>query len=85
MTKREFKARVRSSVHESLDVLGRRLDHLIKSGAIDLETASPTTCKAAVRAFLLDEADQFIPLHIAQEKKQLRRFKREVNNMRIMM
>jgi len=59
MTKREFKKQVRRSIEESVAVLDRRLNSLLKSGTIDLQTADIRTCKAATRAFLLEEADQF--------------------------
>ena len=59
MTKDEFKCNVAEMVNESVAVLGRDMDRLLSSGAVDLETADMLQCRAAVQAFLLEEADQF--------------------------
>ena len=83
MTKRQFKNMVRHMVQESVRVRERRIDTLLKSGAIDLKTADLKTCKAATRAFLLEEADQY--MLYSHEPARKRAFNGEVANMRTMM
>lgn len=80
MTKRQFKAQVRSCVKESMKVLDSKMDKLLKSGAVNLKDADLSTCKAAVTAFFLEEAGQFSP-----REEQMRVFCKEVINMRQMM
>jgi hypothetical protein len=82
MKRIEFKANVQKLVNESFEVLNEKMDTLLASGAIDLETADVRTCKAAVRAFLLHEADQYIPIG---ERSETHSYHREVSNMRYMM
>ena len=79
MTKRQFKNMVRHMVQESVRVRDRRIDSLLKSGVVDLKTADLKTCKAATRAFLLEEADQYSPFRLDTIKS--RAYNREVRMM----
>lgn len=91
MKRIEFKANVQELLNESLAVLDEKMNALLASGAVDLETADIRTCKAAVRAFLLNEADQFDLCSADRTASHLldhsvtRKFDSEVSNMRIMM
>lgn len=79
MTKRQFKDMVRHMVQESVRAREDRITSLLKSGVIDLQTADMKTCKAATRAFLLEEADQYSPHRLDTIKA--RAFNREVRMM----
>ena len=83
MERIEFKTNVQELLNESLAVLNEKMNILLASGAVDLETADIRTCKAAIRAFLLNEAEQFNPFLLEHSASQ--KFDSEVSNMRMMM
>jgi len=77
MTKEEFIQGCMECLKSSQDVAESKFNSLLLSGGVDLETADRSTVKAAVRAFLNSEADQFLPFSYSgcvECKKMAREF-----------